>query len=182
MIGKRHVRLDRMATGLVLVCLVLAVTAIISAWFIQLVLGVQPCPLCLEQRLSYYAGIPIAGLLLVLLRDGRRRLLIKPLLVLLLGCFVFGAGLGIYHAGVEWAFWAGPTECTGSLLPMTGAGDLLAQLDKVKVIRCDQVSFRLFGQSLAVWNLLVAGAVAVMAALALWAEVARDHGSSSLSQ
>ena len=65
---------------------------------------------------------------------------------------------------------------------MAGAGDLLAQLDKVKVIRCDQVSFRLFGQSLAVWNVLVASCVTLMAALALWAEIKRDHGSKSLSQ
>jgi disulfide bond formation protein DsbB len=65
---------------------------------------------------------------------------------------------------------------------MAGAGDLLAQLDKVKVIRCDQVAFRLLGQSLAVWNFLVAGAVTVMAAIAWRAEMSRDHGSSSLSQ
>ena len=180
--SKTQFRIDRLATVLMLACLGIAVIAIVSAWFIQVVLGVQPCPLCLEQRLSYYAGIPLAGLLLVLLRDGRRWLLIKPLLILLLGCFLFGAGLGIYHAGVEWAFWAGPTECTGQLAPMAGAGDLLAQLDKVKVIRCDQVSFRLFGQSLAVWNVLVASCVTLMAALALWAEIKRDHGSNSLSQ
>lgn len=180
--GKTHGRLDRLATGLVLACLAVAVTAIASAWFIQLVLGVAPCPLCLEQRLSYYAGIPIAGLLLVLLRDGRRRLLIKPLLLLLSLCFAFGAGLALYHAGIEWALWAGPTECSGQAAPMAGAVDLLAQLDKVKVIRCDQVSFRLLGQSLAVWNLLVSGAVAVMAAIALRAEIVRDHGSNSLSQ
>ena len=180
--GKNRMRIDRLATLLVLACLTLAVIAIAAAWFIQVVLAVPPCPLCLEQRLSYYAGIPIAVLLLVLLRDGRRRLLIKPLLVLLLGVFVFGAGLGLYHAGVEWALWAGPTECTGQVIPMAGAGDLLAQLDKVKVIRCDQVSFRLFGQSLAVWNVLVASSVSLMTAMALWAEIKRDHGSNSLSQ
>ena len=180
--GKSYWRLDRLAMVLVLACLAVAVIAIVSAWFIQLVLGIAPCTLCLEQRLSYYAGIPIAGLLLVLLRDGRRRLLIKPLLLLLMLCFAFGAGLGLYHAGIEWALWAGPTDCSGQLAPMAGAGDLLAQLDKVKVIRCDQVAFRLLGQSLAVWNLLVAGAVTVMAAIAWRAEMSRDHGSSSLSQ
>ena len=76
--GKNRMRIDRLATLLVLACLTLAVIAIAAAWFIQVVLAVPPCPLCLEQRLSYYAGIPIAVLLLVLLRDGRRRLLIKP--------------------------------------------------------------------------------------------------------
>ena len=175
-------RIDRIATLLVLICLALAIISIASAWFIQLVLGVLPCPLCLEQRLPYYAGIPMSGLLFVLLRDGRRRLLIKPLLVLLIGCFLFGSALGVYHAGVEWAFWAGPTECTGQLAPMAGAGDLLAQLNTVKVIRCDQVSFRLFGQSLAVWNSVVTAGMASLLALALWAEHRRDHGSSSLSQ
>ena len=174
--------LDRPAFVLVLLCVAVALSAIASAWFIQLVLGVLPCPLCLEQRLSYYAGVPVACLLLVLLRDGRRRVLIKPLLLVLCFCFAAGAGLGLYHAGVEWALWLGPSECTGQLAPMVGAADLLSQLDKVKVIRCDQVSFRLFGQSLAVWNVLVSACVMGLSLLALRAEIKRAHGSNSLSQ
>mgnify|MGYP006286033229 FL=1 len=164
---------ERRALGLVLAAFVLSLGAIASAWFIQLVLGVLPCPLCLEQRLSYYAGIPLAGLLLVLLRDGRRHLLIRPLLALLCLCFLFGAALGVYHAGVEAGLWAGPTGCSGQLAPMAGAMDLLSQLDKVKVIRCDEVSFRLLGQSLAVWNVLVAGSVAVLAGAAFLFETGR---------
>jgi disulfide bond formation protein DsbB len=179
---KRIKGLDRPAFVLVLAVLLLALVSIASAWFIQLVLGVLPCPLCLEQRLAYYAGIPLACLLLVLLRDARRSLLIRPLLGVLFVCFALGAGLGLYHAGVEWTLWPGPSECTGQIAPMAGAADLLSQLDKVKVIRCDQVSFRLFGQSLAVWNLGVAGCASLLIALAFLAETKRAHGSNSLSQ
>ena len=173
---------DRLVKQCIRACFAVAALALGSAWFIQLVLGVLPCPLCLEQRLSYYAGLPVAALLLVLLRDGRRRRLIKPLLIVLMGCFASGAGLGAYHAGVEWSLWAGPSECTGSLAPMAGAADLLANLNTVKVIRCDQVSFRLLGQSLAVWNVVVSSFVTLLTGLALWAEMKRDHGSNSLSQ
>jgi disulfide bond formation protein DsbB len=182
MTGKTFNWAGHKSFALVLVALSVALAAIASAWFIELVLAVRPCPLCLEQRLSYYAGIPLACLLLVLLRDARRHLLIKPLLAVLCLCFLFGAGLGVYHAGVEWALWPGPGECSGQLAPMAGAADLLSQLDRVKVVRCDQVSFRLLGQSLAVWNVMVAGFVAVVTGLAFLIELKRDHGSNSLSQ
>jgi disulfide bond formation protein DsbB len=179
---KSIVRMDRIATVLVLGCLVLASVSIASAWFIQRALEVMPCPLCLEERLPYYAGIPLCGVLLYLLCGEYPPLLSKLLFCLLIGCFLFGAGLGIYHAGIEWAFWAGPTECTGQLAPLAGAGDLLAQLNTVKVIRCDQVTFRLFGQSLAVWNSVATLGIALSLVLALVSEIRRDQGSNSLSQ
>ncbi len=75
------------------------------------------------------------------------------------------AGLGTYHAGVEWGFWPGPTECTGSGVNLGNAGNLLEQLDTVKVIRCDEVQWRFLGISLAGYNVLIS---LLMAVLALW--------------
>src|ERR1700754_4884113 len=45
------------------VILIIASATIAGAWFFQLVLNIQPCPLCLEQRYAYYAAIPLAGVL-----------------------------------------------------------------------------------------------------------------------
>jgi hypothetical protein len=42
-------------------------------------------------------------------------------------------------ASVEWGFWQGPTDCTGSVGKLGSAGNLLERLDSVKVIRCDEV-------------------------------------------
>ena len=34
-----------------------------GAWFFQYVLGIQPCPMCLEQRYAYYLVIALGAVL-----------------------------------------------------------------------------------------------------------------------
>ena len=87
-----------------------------------------------------------------------------PGLVILALAALGNAGLGAYHAGVEWGYWPGPTDCTGPVLDLGKAG-LLDNLDKVKVVRCDEVQWRFLGLSLAGYNALIS---LLMAALAGW--------------
>ncbi|MGA9091811.1 MAG: disulfide bond formation protein B [Bradyrhizobium sp.] len=148
----------------------LAITAIAAAtlagaWFFQLVLDIRPCPLCLEQRYAYYLAIPL-GVLTVLAagRDAPRRVLLAGLAVLAVAA-LGNAVLGTYHAGVEWQFWQGPTDCTGPIGNLGSAGSLLQRLDTVKVIRCDEVQWRFLGLSLAGYNVLIS---LLMAAIAAW--------------
>jgi hypothetical protein len=57
--------------------------------------------------------------------------------------FVVSAGLGAYHAGVEWGFWAGPSDCGGG--SGTGAGnvgDFLNQLQNTRVVSCTEAAWR----------------------------------------
>ena len=84
----------------------------------------------------------------------RARVLVAGLALLALAALA-NAWLGAYHAGVEWGFWQGPTECTGPVLDLGKAGSLLDNLDKVKVIRCDEVQWRFLGLSLAGYNVLI---------------------------
>ena len=91
--------------------------------------------------------------------DWKPLLLVPVLALLALG----NAGLGVYHAGVEWKFWAGPSDCSGPVLDLSKAGSLLDQLDKVKVVRCDEVQWRFLGLSLAGYNVLVSLALAALA-------------------
>src|SRR5712671_3068426 len=99
----------------------LAITAIAAAtlagaWFFQLVLDIRPCPLCLEQRYAYYLAVPLGALVAwAALRRAPRAVIVAGLALLALAA-LYNAGLGGYHAGVEWGFWPGPTECTGPLL------------------------------------------------------------------
>ena len=148
----------------------LAITAIaaatlMGAWFFQLVLDIRPCPLCLEQRYAYYLAVPLGALVAIAAVKGAPRALIYAGLAALALAALANAGLGAYHAGVEWGFWPGPTECTGPLLDLGKAGSLFDNLDKVKVIRCDEVQWRFLGISLAGYNVLISLA---MAALAIW--------------
>ena len=143
----------------------IAAATIAGAWYFELVLDIRPCPLCLEQRYAYYFAIPFA--VLTALAAGKSApnwLLVGALAVL--GLAALGnAVLGTYHAGVEWGFWQGPTDCTGPVGNLGSAGTLLDRLDTVKVIRCDEVQWRFLGLSLAGYNVLIS---LLMAAIACW--------------
>jgi disulfide bond formation protein DsbB len=148
----------------------LAITAIAAAtlagaWFFQLVLDIRPCPLCLEQRYAYYLAVLLGALVaFAAARDAARPVLVIGLAILALAA-LGNAWLGGYHAGVEWKFWQGPTDCTGEIGNLGSAGNLLERLDTVKVIRCDEVQWRFLGLSLAGYNVLIS---LLMAAIALW--------------
>jgi disulfide bond formation protein DsbB len=151
----------------------LAITAVAAAtlagaWYFQLVLDIRPCPLCLEQRYAYYLAIPLGALVvLAAARDAPRAVVLAGLVILALAA-LGNAGLGTYHAGVEWKFWQGPTDCTGPVGNLGSAGNLLARLDTVKVIRCDEVQWRFLGLSLAGYNVLIS---LLMAAIGAWGVV-----------
>lgn len=153
---------DSVATAAVAIAAV-SVAVLAGAWFMQLVLGIQPCPLCLEQRYAYYAAIPVAGLIALCSWRGVPRAKLTGGLVLLALAFVANAALGVYHAGIEWAFWQGPTDCSGPIVDFGKTGNLLDDLNKVKVVRCDQVQWRVLGLSLAGYSALISFGLAVLA-------------------
>jgi disulfide bond formation protein DsbB len=142
----------------------IAALTLAGAWFFQLVLDIRPCPLCLEQRYAYYLAVPLGALVAwAAAKHAPRGVLVAGLVLLALAA-LGNAGLGFYHAGVEWGFWQGPTECSGPVLDLGRAGSLFDNLDKVKVIRCDEVQWRFLGLSLAGYNVLISLAMAVIAA------------------
>ncbi|CDP51786.1 hypothetical protein JP74_02830 [Devosia sp. 17-2-E-8] len=149
MAATRSLPTDKIAAG---IAFVLGFAAIAGAWGSQLLGGLVPCELCLEQRLAYYWGLPI--LALVLLLWNRLPLLVWYIAMGIVALiFVWSTYMGGYHAGVEWGFWPGPTACTG-----TGDGisfNDLNNIDAARVIPCDAVQFRFLGISLAGYNALV---------------------------
>lgn len=124
-------------------------------------LGYVPCKLCLIQRNPYYAAIPLALVAAFLPpRWTRAGLWLLALL------FLVSAGLGAYHAGVEWGFWAGPSDCGGAPASAAGnMGDFLNQLQKTRVVSCTEAAWRFLGLSLAGWNVVISLALAAFAAL-----------------
>jgi disulfide bond formation protein DsbB len=140
-----------------------AAATLAGAWTFQS-LGFAPCELCLKQRLPYYAALPLAAAAVFLARNGRT-VAARALLGLLAAVFSAGALLALYHAGVEWKFWAGPTGCAGDFVKPASMEDFRQQLSHVRIVRCDEVSFRLFGLSLAGWNFLISAGLALVAGL-----------------
>jgi disulfide bond formation protein DsbB len=157
----------------------LALATILGAWFFQLVIGLPPCPLCLEQRYAYYFSIPLALLVLLGVSYGAsRKVLIAALAVIALG-MLWNAGLGAYHAGVEWKFWEGPRDCSGGGLTDLGtAGGLLDKLKSIRVVRCDEIPWSFLGISLAGYNAiisLVLSLIAAWGARRAWQTLPRDE-------
>lgn len=162
--SQAHAAANPALTAALLVTAIAAAT-LAGAWFFQLVLGLVPCPLCLEQRYAYYLAVPLGVLVAIAAaRDAPRGVLLAGLALLALAA-LGNAVLGTYHAGVEWKFWPGPTECTGPIGNFGTAGNLLERLDTVKVVRCDEVQWRFLGLSLAGYNVLIS---LLMAAVAAW--------------
>ena len=142
-----------------------AAATLAGAWFFQLVLDIRPCPLCLEQRYAYYLAIPLGALVaFAAARDTPRSVLLAGLAILAAAA-LGNAWLGAYHAGVEWKWWQGPTDCSGPVVNLGSVGNLLERLETTKVIRCDEVQWRFLGLSLAGYNVLIS---LLMAAIAGW--------------
>jgi disulfide bond formation protein DsbB len=137
---------------------------LLGALFFEHVLAVVPCPLCLDQRKVYYAAIPLALVVALAAHFAAPRPLVLGGLAILALVLLGGAVLAAFHAGVEWQWWPGPQECSGPLAPI-GTRSLLEQLQSVNIVRCDEVSWRFLGLSLAGWNVFISLA---LAAVALW--------------
>ncbi len=112
--------------------------------------GLAPCELCLLQRWPWAVAIVVSFVATMV--AGRPALPWVGLLLALV--FAAGGALAFYHVGVEEHWFAGPSACTAA----AGAADtveaLKAQILRQQPVRCDEAAWRLWGVSLAGWNLL----------------------------
>ena len=136
--------------------------AIGAALFMQLVVGVQPCVLCIYQRIPY---VLVGVLGLAALVFGRHRTVRVVLLGLIVVAMLVDCGIALFHVGIEHHFWQGTPGC-GVPAPAASVEALRAQLLDGPVVRCDEVSWSLFGISLAGYNILITLAMAGFAAVA----------------
>lgn len=148
------------------ICVALAVLSAIAlggALAIEHIGGIAPCPLCLDQRIAYYAAVPLALLAFALLPGNVP--LCRFILALLAAGFLLNAGLGVYHSGIEWGWWPGPETCSGMGTIATTPGALLESLKNPRVVRCDEAALRILGLSLAGYSALTSAFLAALAGL-----------------
>jgi disulfide bond formation protein DsbB len=138
---------------------------LVGAWIFQYGFGLEPCPLCLEQRIPYYIAVPLAALIAIGAQRGLPRGVLVGGLILIALALLWGTYLGVYHSGVEWKWWAGPQDCSGA--GFSAGGNLLKQIQTTRVIRCDEAAWRFLGLSLAGYNVLITLALAAVAAWAV---------------
>ena len=123
--------------------------ALISAFFIEYILGHQPCNLCLIERIPYGLSIMII-MAIFLIRKNQ-----EFLVVLLILTFIFSFAISFYHFGIEQGFFQESSVCgVKSLTEIITKEDLLKQLNE-KTISCRDVTFRVFGLSLTSINIVI---------------------------
>ncbi len=149
---------------------VVAAATIVGAWLFQYGLGLKPCPLCLEQRYAYYFALPLAVMVALGDQAGASRKVLMLALAVIAAGMLWNTGLGIYHAGVEWGWWRGPQECSGTLGDLGSARDLASRLQSFSVVRCDEAAWRFLGLSLAGYNAVISLVLAGLAGWGLWGE------------
>ena len=136
--------------------LIFSILSLSAAYFIQYVLGHKPCNLCLIERIPYLVSIITISLTFAINK-------FKKLIFLTVGLFfIFGAMISFYHYGIEQGFFSESLICTlGNGTTATSTQDLLKQLEK-NTISCKNVTFEVFGISLAGINFIISLTVAFL--------------------
>ena len=123
--------------------------ALISAFFIEYILGHQPCNLCLIQRIPY--GLSI----ILLIFNFFLRKNIQFIILLLILIFSFSLLLSFYHFGIEQGFFEESTVCgVKDASNLISKEELLKQLQE-KTVSCKDVTFKIIGFSLTTINILI---------------------------
>jgi disulfide bond formation protein DsbB len=152
---------------------VVGVLTMAGVYFVQYVMLLAPCPLCLEQRMAFYVCIPLAALLWLGASYGASKKVLFLGFLVIAGFMLWNTGLSSYHAGVEWKFWQGPTDCSGPIDKIGSVNNMLNQLQRISLVRCDEAAIRILGISLSGYDALVSLFLALVAgwgAKSAWAQ------------
>ena len=129
--------------------LIISIFSIISAYFIEYVLGYQPCNLCLIERIPYALAIILIFVNYTIKKDE------KFLIVLLIIIFIFSFSISVYHFGIEQGFFKESTVCgVKNAAEILSKEEIIKQLNK-KSVSCKDVTFRIFGLSLTTINIIL---------------------------
>jgi disulfide bond formation protein DsbB len=134
---------------LIKLILLISIIALISAFFIEFILGHQPCNLCILERIPYFLAI------IVILLNYKFIEFEKFFILFLTIIFLFGTVLSLYHLGIEQGLIQESLVCdlkSGSNL--LSKEEILKQLQE-KSVSCKDVTFKMFGLSLTSYNILI---------------------------
>ena len=134
---------------LIKIIFLVSILALASAFFIEYILGHQPCNLCIFERIPYLLAI------IIILLNFKFNQFEKFFILLLIIVFLIGAILSLYHLGIEQGFIQESLVCdlkSGSNL--LSKEEILKQLQE-KNVSCKDVTFKIFGLSLTSYNILI---------------------------
>ena len=134
----------------------ISIVALTSAFFIEHVLGHQPCNLCILERIPYFLAI------IIILLNYKFSHLEKYFMLLLILIFIVAAILSLYHLGIEQGFIKESVVCdlkNGS--NSLSKEDILEQLQQ-KNVSCQDVTFKIFGLSLTSYNIIISLVISII--------------------
>ena len=127
----------------------ISLLSLISAYFIEYILGHQPCNLCLIER------IPYMGALIIIIINYKFNHLEKYLILLLVFIFLTSTLISLYHLGIEQGFIKESFVCDlKNSSKILSKEEILQQLQK-KMVSCKDVTFKIFGFSLTTLNIII---------------------------
>ncbi|MCI4661231.1 MAG: disulfide bond formation protein B [Neomegalonema sp.] len=150
-----------------------AVAAMGAALISQYGFGLRPCELCLWQRWPYLPGIGLGALGLLLWP----RPLARFLFLLAALSFAVGAGIAVFHSGVELGLWKGLEHCSAPDPGTLSATDLLSALEQTDVVRCDERKVFFAGLSMTNYNALISTGFSALLILAAIGRAGRDRSA-----
>ena len=139
--------------------LIFSVFSILFAFYVEYILGHKPCNLCLLQRLPYIASIILIVLVLIFKNLEKMSFLLLSLI------FFAGSLLAIYHVGIERGLISESFLCGNNIdASITDKSEILKQLQN-RVISCKDVTFAIFGISLATINTFISAFLTIITLL-----------------
>ena len=127
-------------------CLVLA-----TAYAFEYLANLQPCVLCIYQRIPYAVAIGLMLVAAILRKNSQFNLI---LFITTSVVFAIGSAIAIFHIGIEQHLWQGTPEC-GNFMETDSVEALRKQLLAQPIVRCDEVAWSLFGISMTGYNFLI---------------------------
>ena len=128
---------------------IISLISLISAYFIEYILGHQPCNLCLIERIPY-----ILSIILIFINYMNKKNE-KIIILLLMLIFIFSFSISVYHFGIEQNFFEESLVCGSSDEINNISKEELLLLLSEKIVSCKDVTFRVFGLSLTSINILL---------------------------
>ena len=130
-----------------------------GAFYFEYFVALPPCEMCWWQRYPHMVAIA-AGLISIAAFSNQNVALWFALVAIT--ALAVTAGLGVFHVGVEHHWWAGPQACTGTIPRGLPIEQLKKYLLGAKMIRCDEPAWIFLGVSMAGWNAICSGGLALL--------------------
>ena len=136
------------------IIIIISIFTILSALYIEYILFIPACKLCLYQRIPYIFSIIICFFGYFFPNN-------KIWIYLLITTFVISLTISGYHVGIENNIFAEFSGCTNENLDIIEKTELLQSLNN-SLTSCKEINFRIYGFSLATINFLLSFALTVI--------------------